>query len=95
MKVTDYQYLSEIRESNPPHRLGKTLVYLCKSLLLIVFGVITGCLLTYYSQNSIVLFPRYVQCSRYSFVARCCICNIHKLTCRFRFCGIHVDVSCA
>ena len=54
--MADYQYLSEIRESNPPHRLGKTLVYLGKSLLLIVFGVITGCLLTYYSQNAIVLF---------------------------------------
>ena len=43
---------SEIRESNPPHRLGKTLVYLGKSLILIVFGVITGYLLTYYSQKS-------------------------------------------
>ena len=42
---------SEIRESNPPHRLGKTLVYLGKSLVLIVFGVTTGCLLTYYSQE--------------------------------------------
>ena len=37
-------------------KLKKTLVYLGKSLLLMVFGVITGCLLTYYSQNAIVLF---------------------------------------
>ena len=50
--MADYQYLSEIRESNPPHRLGKTLVNLGKSLVLIVFGVITGYLLTYYSQKS-------------------------------------------
>ena len=42
---------SEIRESNPPHRLGKTLVYLGKSLVLIVFGVVAGYLLTYYSQK--------------------------------------------
>ena len=55
MKVTDYQYLSEIRESNPPHRLGKTLVYIGKPLVLIIFCVITGYLLTYYSQNSILL----------------------------------------
>ena len=61
MKVTDYQYLSEIRESNPPHRLGKTLVYIGKPLVLIIFCVITGYLLTYYSQNSILLnFCEYV-----------------------------------
>ena len=61
MKVTDYQYLSEIRESNPPHRLGKALVYICKYLVVIIFGVITGYLLTYYSQNSILLnFCEYV-----------------------------------
>ena len=61
MKVTDYQYLSEIRESNPPHRLGKTLVYIGKPLVLIIFCVITGYLLTYYSQNRILLhFCEYV-----------------------------------
>ena len=61
MKVTDYQCLSEIRESNPPHRLGKTLVYIGKPLVLIIFCVITGYLLTYYSQNSILLnFCEYV-----------------------------------
>ena len=32
--MADYQYLSEIRESNPPHRLGKTLLCLDKVLIL-------------------------------------------------------------
>ena len=32
MKVIDYQYLSEIRESNPPHRLGKPVHYRCANL---------------------------------------------------------------
>ena len=32
MQVADYQYLSEIRESNPPHRLGKPVHYRCANL---------------------------------------------------------------
>nr|DAH47004.1 MAG TPA: hypothetical protein [Caudoviricetes sp.] len=32
--MADYQYLSEIRESNPPHRLGKTIVCFDKTLTL-------------------------------------------------------------
>nr|DAF82663.1 MAG TPA: hypothetical protein [Caudoviricetes sp.] len=32
--MTDYQCLSEIRESNPPHRLGKTFLCFYKTLTL-------------------------------------------------------------
>lgn len=49
--MADYQYLSEIRESNPPHRLGKTLVRLGNILILIYFDTIGDCSLTYYSQK--------------------------------------------
>ena len=52
--MADYQYLSEIRESNPPHRLGKTLLYLGKMLMLMVFSVISNRSLTYYSQKCFI-----------------------------------------
>ena len=51
MQVADYQYLSEIRESNPPHRLGKTLVCSSNVLILMIFNAINDCSLTYYSQK--------------------------------------------